>query len=161
MTKRIVIHVDQCTGCLMCAQACSLAKTGTINPAAARIRVVDWEDSGVTVPIVCQHCAEPVCLPACPAGAIGRDPASGTVRIDPELCTNCSTCRKVCPYAGPVWSPPEKQVVLCDLCDGAPQCVSACPTAALEYRDCAAGDAGRLAAMGAIRQTLVKKERRQ
>ena len=159
MPKEIIIDHNKCTGCFICGQACSLVKTGTFNPAAARIRIVDWEDSGVTNPIVCQHCTEPVCLPACPEGAIRQDPQTGVVSIDPELCINCTICRKVCPYAGPVFSPIEKQVVLCDHCGGEPTCVSVCPTGALQYVEYVLGDAKqRLSAMGEIRKALIKKE---
>jgi Fe-S-cluster-containing dehydrogenase component len=162
LSKKIIIDHNKCTGCFMCGQACSLVKTGTFNPAASRIRIVDWEDSGVTVPIVCQHCAEPVCLPSCPEGAISCDTHTGMVRIDPELCTNCTTCRKVCPFAGPVFSAPEKQVLLCDHCGGEPTCVEVCPTGALLYREYVINDAGqRLTAMGEIRKTLIQKERRR
>jgi Fe-S-cluster-containing dehydrogenase component len=162
MQKKIIIDYDSCTGCLMCAQACSLVKTGTFNPAAARIRVVDWEDSGITNPVVCQHCIEPVCLPSCPEGAIGKDPQSGVVRIDPEICDNCSACRRVCPYAGPVFSPVEKQVVLCDHCGGEPTCVSVCPTGALKYMEYEPGETGeRLSVMGAVRNAVTKKERQR
>jgi Fe-S-cluster-containing dehydrogenase component len=159
MTKTIVVDHGKCTGCLMCGQACSLVKTGTFNPAAARIRIVDWESSGVTNPIICQHCSEPVCLPSCPEGAISKDPLSGIVRIDPDICDNCSVCRRLCPYAGPVFSPVEKQVVLCDHCGGEPTCVNVCPTGALQYLEYEPGEAGeRLAAMGEIRNTVKRKE---
>jgi len=162
MLKKIIIDHSKCTGCLMCGQACSLVKTGTFNPAAARIRIVDWEDSGVTIPIVCQQCAEPVCIPACPQGAISKDSQTGIVRIDRDLCINCTICRQVCPYAGPVFSSIEKQVVLCDQCGGEPVCVSVCPTEALQYLEWEMGDAGqRLLAMAEIRKTLTRKERQQ
>jgi anaerobic carbon-monoxide dehydrogenase iron sulfur subunit len=162
MSKKIIVDPDKCTGCLMCGQACSLQKTGYFNPSAARIRVVDWEDTGSCVPVVCQHCAEPVCLAACPVGAISQDPQTGIVGIDTDTCTNCSTCRQVCPFAGPLFSPTEKRVVLCDHCGGQPACVGVCPTEALQYGECRIGHADqRLAAMGEIRKTLIKKERRQ
>lgn len=160
MPKTIIIDKDKCTGCLMCAQVCSLVKTGTFNPAASRIRIVDWEASGITNPLVCQHCAEPVCLPACPEGAISKDPGSGLVRIDPEACVNCSVCRRLCPYAGPVYSSVEQRVVLCDHCGGEPACVGACPTGALEYAEYQPGRPGaRLQAMAEIRSTVTRKER--
>lgn len=160
MPKKIIIDHNRCTGCLMCAQACSLVKTGTSNPAAARIRIVDWEDTGVTVPIVCQHCAEPICLPACPEGAISKDLQTGIVSIDPDRCVSCTICRKVCPYAGPVYSVPEKQVILCDFCGGDPACVIVCPTEALLYEDYRTGAPGRrLEAMAEARDTVVRKER--
>jgi Fe-S-cluster-containing dehydrogenase component len=161
MPKKIIIDHDRCTGCCICAQVCSLVKTGTFNPAAARIRIVDREDTGVTVPVVCQHCAEPVCLPSCPEDAIRRIAETGVVSIDPDLCVSCTVCRQVCPYGGPVYSSPEKQVVLCDHCGGDPACVSACPTDALSYEECAADAVKRLAGLGEIRKTLVRKERRR
>jgi carbon-monoxide dehydrogenase iron sulfur subunit len=160
--KTIIIDHDRCTGCLICAQACSLVKTGTFNPSASRIRIVDWEESGITNPLVCQHCAEPVCLPACPEGAISKDPESGLVRIDPEACVDCSVCRRVCPYAGPVYSPVEQRVVLCDHCGGEPTCVGVCPTDALQYLEYVPGDLGaRLRAMAVVRSAVTKKERRR
>ena len=160
MSKKIVVEFEKCTGCFMCGQAWSLVKTGIINPAAARIRIVDQEASGVTVPVICQHCLEPVCLPVCPANAISKDSQTGVVRIDPEACTNCATCRKVCPFAGPVFSAIENKVVLCDHCGGEPICVSVCPTDALHYRDCPPGAVDeRLSAMSVARKTIAKKER--
>ncbi len=162
MPKKIVVEFDKCTGCFLCGQACSLVKTGIVNPAAARIRIVDQEESGITVPVICQHCLEPVCLPACPSGAISRDSQTGIVSIDAETCTNCTTCRKVCPFAGPVFSASEKRVVLCDHCGGEPICVSVCPTEALHYRECPTGVADeRLRAMSVARKTIAKKERQQ
>ena len=162
MNRKIIIDHTKCTGCYICGQVCSLVKTGTFNPAASRIRLVDWENTGETVPIVCQHCAEPVCLPSCPEGAISRDVETGVVSIDPDRCTNCFMCKKVCPYGGPTFSAPEKRIVLCDLCGGEPACVIVCPTEALSYQEHDLQDPGqRLTAMEKTRETLLKKERRQ
>jgi anaerobic carbon-monoxide dehydrogenase iron sulfur subunit len=162
MHKKIVIDHNKCTGCYMCGQGCSLVKTGTINPAASRIRIVDFEDTGVNVPILCQHCVEPVCVPSCPEGAITRDAGTGIVRIDESLCDNCSICRKVCPYAGPVFSAAEKRVVLCDHCGGEPTCVIVCPTGALTYEEYDPEAPGqRLQGMEEARETVMKKERQK
>ena len=145
----------------MCAQACSLVKIGAFAPSASRIRTVDWEDSGATVPIVCQHCVEPVCQPACPEGAISTDARSGMVSINQDLCINCNVCRNVCPYAGPVYSSTEKQVKLCDFCGGEPACVIVCPTDALRYGNITgSAAANRLTHLGEVRKTVIKKERR-
>ncbi len=105
MGKRILVEPDLCTGCMICAQVCSLTKTRTCNPARARVRIVDCERTGVTVPVVCQDCAEPVCLFCCPPAAIRQDPASGLVSIDRESCTNCRICMRVCPFGGPTLGP--------------------------------------------------------
>ena len=157
--RKILIDHAKCTGCYICVQSCSLVKTGTINPAASRIHVLDWEETGVNVPVVCQHCAEPVCIASCPEGAIRKDPKTGIVAIDAKLCDNCSVCRRVCPYSGPVYSAPEKRVVLCDHCGGEPTCVVVCPTGALSYRDVNGNEMTlRLQAMNEIRESLIKKE---
>ena len=159
MPRKILIDHEKCTGCYMCGQICSLVKTGTFNPGASRIRIVDWEESGVTVPILCQHCEEPVCIAACPEEAIKKDPQTGVVSIDQERCRVCSNCRKACPYGGAVYSAPEKKVFLCDLCEGEPACVSVCPTGALQFSEITE-EAGtrRLKGLCTARDTLVKKE---
>jgi ferredoxin len=61
-----------------------------------------------------------------------------------------------------VFSAVEKQVILCDHCGGKPACVNVCPTGALLYGECGTQDGGqRLRAMGEIRKTLIRKERRR
>ena len=160
MGNRFLVEVDLCTGCMICAQVCSLIRSRTCNPVRARIRIIDWEHSGQSVPIVCQDCAEPVCVPSCPAGAIRQDLNSGRVTIDKTLCTNCRTCIRVCPYGGPIWDPVERQVLLCDHCGGRPPCVPACPTGALGYgSDGGAGEdprGVRQRGLAEIRKSLVR-----
>jgi carbon-monoxide dehydrogenase iron sulfur subunit len=156
MGFRILIEPRLCTGCMICAQVCSLTKTRTCNPARARIRIVDWERSGVTVPLVCQDCAEPVCVPCCPEDALRKDAATGLVGLDAESCTSCRICLQMCPYGGPVWDPVDRQVRLCDHCEGQPACVDACPTGALAYREVDADAREALRGLGEMRRCLVK-----
>jgi len=131
--KYLVVDYQKCTGCRLCALACSLEKTGTCNPARARIRVADWEEKGFIVPIVCQDCAEPICMNACKEKAIIRDVETGAITIDRSRCTNCKICMQVCPFGGPSFDPAAREVVLCDHCSGNPACTDVCTRGALRY----------------------------
>jgi len=131
--KYLVVEYQKCTGCRLCALACSLEKTGTSNTARARIRIADWAEKGFIVPIVCQDCAEPICINACKEQAIIRDVETGAITIDRRRCTNCKICIQVCPFGGPSFDPVAKEVVLCDHCSGNPACVEVCSRGALRY----------------------------
>lgn len=136
--RELYIEYENCVGCELCAMRCSLEKTGRVNPALSRIHLVKVEADGIMLPAACRHCAEPKCIPACPVDCISKDPATGLVSIDAAVCTGCKMCIWACPYEGPVRLPSAtakmKNVkALCDLCDGAPKCVTVCPTATLRY----------------------------
>ena len=156
MRNIIVIDNNKCAGCSICALACSFDKTNTFNPARSRIRIVNWEEQGKIVPIMCQHCEEPVCVACCPADAMSRNEETGIVEIDRQTCIDCNICRKICPVGGPSLDPISGEVVLCDLCGGKPACVEACPTGALQYvradRD---SIPKRLETKGEIRESIV------
>ncbi len=156
MKKTILIDVEKCTGCMMCTMACSLAKTDTFNPARARIGIVNWENKGLIVPVLCQHCEEPVCVVCCPVDAMSKTETTGLVEINRETCINCKICRQVCPFGGPSLASVTGEVVLCDHCGGNPACVDVCPTDALKY---VVADSSitlrRHDAMGEIRKSIV------
>lgn len=161
MSKRILVDPDLCTGCMICTQVCSLTKNRTCNPSRARLRIIDWEHSGLTVPVVCQDCVEPVCVACCPEAAITQDAESGIVLLDAERCTSCRICMGVCPYGGPILDPVERRVYLCDHCDGSPACVSSCPTGALDYCELGAEERDmRMHYLAQVRGSLVRLTRR-
>ncbi len=135
MRKKIVVHSDRCTGCMLCAMACSLVKVGACNPVSSRIRIAEWRGKEFIVPVLCQNCEEPVCMPCCVVDAISRNEETGAVEINMSLCNNCKMCIKVCPYGGPAFDPVAKQVVMCDHCGGQPVCVEVCAREALAYVD--------------------------
>lgn len=126
---RMVLDPRLCNGCAECETACS--NRDPANPGPARIEVLKKESSGTNFAIFCQHCLDPLCLQACPQRAISRG-EDGIVRIDKRLCAQCGICMDACPEAAPLRTP-EGEVVKCDLCDGNPACVSACPEKALSY----------------------------
>ena len=98
-----------------------------------------------TLPLMCQHCADPPCVDVCPTGASFRR-ADGIVLVDKHTCIGCRYCVMACPFQARAfvheavgnprpWSPRGKGTVeSCNLCvhrvDAArgrdPACVEAC-----------------------------------
>jgi len=132
MKKMIVSNPERCTGCRVCESVCSLVHTGRCNPAEARIRVLRWEQKGVDVPVTCLQCDDAVCANVCPVNAISRNPVTGAMETDKELCLQCNMCVMACPFGGCLVSP-TGEILRCDFCGGDPQCVQLCQTKAIEY----------------------------
>ncbi len=95
------------SGCNDCVTACgtenglagvTAANAGT---AAQWIRKVEIKEvkTGRTasVPVMCQHCAEPPCVDVCPTGASFKR-ADGIVLVDRHICIGCRYCMMACPY---------------------------------------------------------------
>jgi anaerobic carbon-monoxide dehydrogenase iron sulfur subunit len=136
--RQLYIEYENCVGCELCAMRCSLEKTGRVNPALGLIHLVKVEADGIMLPAACRHCDEPKCIPACPVDCITKDQQTGLVSIDAAVCTGCKMCTWACPYEGPVRQPSATAKMknikaLCDLCGGAPKCVTVCPTGTLRY----------------------------
>lgn len=133
MQKILLIDAQKCTGCRMCEMYCSFKKTRTFNPTRSRVSVVKWEEHGINIPSMCQHCEDPLCLMVCPTGAITRDSETGIVKTNADICIGCKMCLVVCPFGGPCIDPIESKVIKCDLCDGDPTCAKVCPTGAIKW----------------------------
>lgn len=54
---------------------------------------------------------------------------TGAVLVDREKCIGCGKCIEACPGRIPFLHPGDKKAVICDLCDGDPECVKACQKA--------------------------------
>ncbi|MDE2370506.1 MAG: 4Fe-4S dicluster domain-containing protein [Burkholderiales bacterium] len=50
-----------------------------------------------SLPVMCQHCAEPPCVDVCPTGASFKR-ADGIVLVDRHACIGCRYCLMACPY---------------------------------------------------------------
>ena len=145
----LVVDPKKCAGCIACMLACSLVHEGMADPSLSRIQVGQTpfkpfpQDIAVTV---CRQCANPVCLKACPKGALRADSAHGKVRVvDESLCDGCRLCLDACPYQPSriIWNPERQVAVKCDLCAGAQYrleeggpygkqaCVGVCPMRAI------------------------------
>ncbi len=142
-TKFPPITTD-CVHCLCCQVICSWTKEGVAVPALARIRVeptmYEWirnETDEIVHRIVCKQCPGIApCIAACPVeGAMGRDPHTGAVIVNHDLCIKCRKCQYTCPYGPAIWySKRLDKMLKCDLCGGEPMCVKWCPVGCLEYR---------------------------
>lgn len=64
---------------------------------------LNGEETELTIPRRCMHCANPPCVKLCPWGAAKQE-KNGLSRIDADLCLGGSKCKAVCP-----WSIPERQ----------------------------------------------------
>ncbi|MBW1972958.1 MAG: 4Fe-4S dicluster domain-containing protein [Deltaproteobacteria bacterium] len=133
MKKIIVSNPEKCTGCRVCESVCSLVHTGRCNPAESRIRVMRWETKGLDIPVTCLQCEDPICEMVCPVNAISRNPDTGAMETNHDICIKCYMCVMACPFGGSLIAP-NGDVLRCDLCGGEPQCVTLCQTKAIEYK---------------------------
>ncbi len=148
----LLIDVNKCAdGCDACVSACNeengIGGTGRPETDPQWIRKVNLRDpkSGATksLPMMCQHCAEPPCVDVCPTGASFKR-ADGIVLVDKHICIGCRYCMMACPYKARSFvhedltdqkphAPRGKGTVeSCTLCvhrvdaGGQPACVEAC-----------------------------------
>ncbi|MCP4688369.1 MAG: 4Fe-4S dicluster domain-containing protein, partial [Desulfobacterales bacterium] len=106
---------------------------------------IDGEETELTIPRRCMHCANPPCVKLCPWGA-AKQQDNGISKIDADICMGGSKCRAACP-----WTIPQRQTGVglyldlipalagngvmykCDRCyqrvakGEAPACIEACP----------------------------------
>jgi Fe-S-cluster-containing hydrogenase component 2 len=93
------------------------------------------------VPILCMHCDDAPCIPACPSGAIvKRD--DGLVWIDPAVCNGSNLCSDACPYGVIYFNDLLQTAQKCTGCAhlldrgwpiNEPRCVDACITGMLKF----------------------------
>jgi anaerobic dimethyl sulfoxide reductase subunit B (iron-sulfur subunit) len=146
------VDLNACIGCKACQMAC---KDRAQNEVGANWRRVieyaggEWRREGealvpdvfsYSVPIACNHCSNPPCLPVCPTAAIEKD-ENGIVIINVDQCIGCHYCEWACPWGAPVFYDALAVVDKCDFCKdivdagGTPACVEACPMRAMDWGD--------------------------
>jgi nitrate reductase beta subunit len=65
---------------------------------------------------ICNHCAYPACLAACPRRAIYKRPEDGIVLIDQERCRGYRACVEACPYKKAMYRPTTRVSEKCVAC---------------------------------------------
>ncbi|MBL7119566.1 MAG: 4Fe-4S dicluster domain-containing protein [Dehalococcoidia bacterium] len=146
---QIGFYIDQsrCTGCHTCTVACKDWHNIPAGPMNWR-RVITVEKGAYPKVFVaffslsCLHCAEPACIPVCPADAISKRQTDGIVVVNQDVCLGreeCGLCKEACPYEAPQFGDEDDaKMQMCDLCadrweEGKkPICVDACPMWALD-----------------------------
>jgi molybdopterin-containing oxidoreductase family iron-sulfur binding subunit len=151
----MLIDSTKCaTGCNDCVSACGkengVTSTGHPETDPQWIRKIELKEikSGKShsLPMMCQHCAEPPCVDVCPTGASFKR-ADGIVLVDRHICIGCRYCMMACPYKARSFVHEEHTdqnpdvprgkgcVESCTLCvhridkDQLPACVEACSSA--------------------------------
>jgi molybdopterin-containing oxidoreductase family iron-sulfur binding subunit len=161
----VAVDLKRCTGCQSCTVSCKL-ENGT-PPGIFWTRVLEKEEgtfpfaNKIFMPLRCNHCANPPCVPVCPTGASHVRDKDNLVLIDQDLCIGCRACVVACPYqvrfvpesgkgyydeltpyedaAYDKWQVQTAQK--CTLCVHRidkglqPACVDTCPTRALVFGD--------------------------
>jgi len=162
----VAVDLKRCTGCQACTMACK-AENGTPR-GVFWTRVLEKEEGTypfaykIFMPLRCNHCAEPPCVPVCPTGASYVRDKDNIVLVDQDKCIGCHSCVVACPYQvrfipgndrgyyGDEKTPYEDvsyrkwqagTAQKCTLCvhridEGLePACVETCPTKALVFGD--------------------------
>ena len=147
----MVIDKRRCIGCHSCTVACRTWNKLPIdiiyNPVLTEGVKGTWPNvHREWTPMLCQHCAKPACVPACPTGASIQD-EDGTVWVDYKKCMACKVCVNACPYGMRDVSKTEeffhRFVRKCTFCrnarqldpDAQPYCVKTCHQKARIFGD--------------------------
>ena len=159
----ILYDANLCIGCKACMTACKEYNNlppDHYNPASLWDDPIDLSDktynivklytngTGVTknqeidgysyIRRFCMHCVDPACTSACPVSALSKDPKTGAVKYNKDLCIGCRYCQIACPFNVPKfqWDTPFPQIKKCQLCDhrirqgGYAACCEFCPNGA-------------------------------
>lgn len=133
---KLCVDPQLCSGCMSCMYACTLSKDGLICLDLARIQLNHWDFYAFDISAQpCLQCDDPQCMRFCPVGAITIEEKTGARVINEDKCIGCMSCIHHCPYkpARIAFDSIKMKATKCDLCQGDPQCVKACPSGALTY----------------------------
>ena len=137
---RLKAHPAKCTGCMLCVTACVAQHDGgAFGVHLARLRIDAGNKVGQHKVMFCTLCKK--CLDICPTEALRWHAETGAVELLVERCIACDECVEICPTQVIVRSDEGIRLatgdtldwypIVCDLCDGEPECTRFCPTGAI------------------------------
>ncbi len=144
----LVFDLLRCIGCHTCSLACKI-ENGLDRGSWIIVQTIGGKHMDMPSgkypelsmhyrPEVCNHCQNPLCLPACPTDAISKTD-EGIILVDYETCTGCGECVDACPYDAPKLDNTKGVAMMCTLCAHRlekglePFCVKCCPTNAIHF----------------------------
>ena len=97
----MVVDVRKCIGCQACTVSCIMenaAPENSFRTVVSTYEVKEDKRCGTyMLPRLCNHCANPPCIPVCPVGATFQR-KDGVVVVDGDRCVGCAYCVQACPY---------------------------------------------------------------
>ena len=134
ITEKSFISADlqKCTGCGTCELICAIKRENVYSPRYSRIKILRLFRL-VNLAVVCRQCKDAPCVVSCPQDCLVQSENSGVILVDESKCDCCGWCMEACPYGAITVNPETETVMICDLCDGNPQCVEWCPEEALGF----------------------------
>lgn len=97
----MVVDVQKCIGCQACTVSCIMenaAPENSFRTVVSTYEVKEDKRCGTyMLPRLCNHCANPPCIPVCPVGATFQR-KDGVVVVDGDRCVGCAYCVQACPY---------------------------------------------------------------
>ncbi len=130
--QRVLIYdPERCTGCKCCEMACANRNFGTLELDKSHIRIFVDPKNFDREAINCLHCANPVCLNACPVDAISKDDETGWVTLNQMKCIGCCSCTYACPLMAAWFEEDRRAANKCNFCDGSPNCARFCSPQAI------------------------------
>ena len=127
---KLKISEERCTGCQLCQLACSATKNLCYGIHRSRIKILTIEECIQKI-TVCRGCRRCQCVEACHYDAFTRNKHTGGVHIEEKNCQACLACLDACPFKAVKMDRTNNIPMVCDLCDGNPQCVQNCFSGAL------------------------------
>lgn len=137
---------SRCISCHTCTVACR--DWNDIDPGPVKwLRMFEWERGAFPIVTIhtlfapCYHCENPVCVKACPNGALFKEEKYGAVLVDKDKCKGTRKCWLACPYGAPQFANDESGTPMskCTMCIDRlekgmkPVCVESCPTRAFDF----------------------------